>query len=302
MDVNPTQTAREEELTAQVIASFAHTPELRVKLLLEELTTALHQYVRKVRLTEEEWAGAIEFLTRVGHITSPTRQEFVLLSDVLGISMQTVAINNEAQGTATEATVFGPFFVNDSPEIPLGGDLSGGASGEPALVTGPVIDTDGNPIRGARIEVWEADEDGLYDVQHSDYQVYGRAHLFTEEDGGYRFWGLFPTPYPIPYDGPVGDLLRATRRSPYRASHLHFMVSAPGFRTLVTHIFVRGDDLLAKDSVFGVKDSLVYEWIRHDAGDATPDGRDLGGARWASTQFDIVLAPGPAVDHATLMQ
>ena len=277
------------------------TPSPRLKFLLEELTKSLHDFVRRVRLTDQEWNDAIDFLTRVGNITSPTRQEFILLSDVLGVSMQVVAINNEATDNATEATVFGPFFVNGSPQIPLGGDLSGGAPGEPAWVEGTITDTAGSPIPGARIEVWEADEEGLYDVQQPDHEVYGRAHLFSDARGRYRFWGLFPTPYPIPHDGPVGDLLKSTERSPYRASHLHFMVTAPGHRTLVTHIFVRGDDLLDKDSVFGVKESLIYDWAHHSPAEPTPDGRDIGGVSWASTRFDIVLAPGVATTFTGLM-
>jgi hydroxyquinol 1,2-dioxygenase len=252
-----------------------------------------------VRLTEAEWNTGIEFLTRVGHMTSAHRQEFILLSDVLGVSMQTVAVNNEAVGDATEATVFGPFFVGDAPEIANGDDMSGGAPGEAAWVEGTVTDIAGRALPGARIEVWEADEDGLYDVQHADGRVYGRARLFADADGGYRFWGLFPTPYPIPDDGPVGDLVKAAGRSPYRASHLHFMVSAPGYRTLVTHIFVRGDEFLDRDSVFGVKDSLVFDWAHHAAGDPTPDGRELGAAPWASVRFDIVLAPEPQSPAAT---
>ncbi|MDT0183959.1 dioxygenase [Microbacterium sp. ARD31] len=296
------QAAREDALVERVRASFAATPDPRLKHLLEELTTSLHDYIRRVRLTESEWARVIDFLTRTGHITTETRQEFVLLSDVLGISMQTVIVGNPAEGDATEPTVFGPFFLNDSPRIDLGGDLSGGAAGEPAWVEGTVTDTHGVPIPGARIEVWEADEEGLYDVQHDEYAVYGRAHMFADERGAYRFWGLFPTPYPIPDDGPVGDLLTATGRSPYRAAHLHFMVTAPGYRTLVTHIFVRGDVLLESDSVFGVQDSLIYDWIHHSAGAPTPDGRDLGGAPWASTRFDIVLAVGEATDYADLMR
>jgi hydroxyquinol 1,2-dioxygenase len=277
-EISDDQTAREEDLVRRVLASFEFTPRPRLRFLLEELTKSMHDFVRRVRLTEQEWTDAIEFLSRVGNITSPTRQEFVLLSDVLGISMQVVAINNEAHQNATEATVFGPFFLNGSPEIPLGGDLAGGASGEPAWVEGTVTDTDGNPISGARIEVWEADEEGLYDVQRADYVVAGRAHLFSDANGRYRFWGLFPTPYPIPDDGPVGDLLKSTARSPYRASHLHFMVTAPGYRTLVTHIFVRGDQLLHEDSVFGVKESLVYDWARHSPSEPTPDGRAPRGA------------------------
>lgn len=299
--VSPEQSAREADLIRRVVASFDETSDERLQFLLVELTRHLHSYVRTVRLTEEEWNAAIEFLTRVGHITSQNRQEFILLSDVLGVSMQTVAVNNEAVGDATEATVFGPFFVNDAPLIENGGDMAGGAPGEPAWVDGTVRDIHGAPIPGARIEVWEADEEGLYDVQHDDGRVYGRAHLFADDEGAYRFWGLFPTPYPIPDDGPVGDMLRATGRSPYRASHLHFMVTAPGFRTLVTHIFVRGDELLDRDSVFGVKESLVHDWTHHDASEPTPDGRIVEGS-WARTRFDIVLAPGDSLDYGALMR
>lgn len=299
--VSPEQSAREADLIRRVVASFDETSDESLQFLLVELTRHLHSYVRTVRLTEEEWNAAIEFLTRVGHITSQSRQEFILLSDVLGVSMQTVAVNNEAVGDATEATVFGPFFVNDAPLIENGGDMAGGAPGEPAWVDGTVRDIHGAPIPGARIEVWEADEEGLYDVQHDDGRVYGRAHLFADDEGAYRFWGLFPTPYPIPDDGPVGDMLRATGRSPYRASHLHFMVTAPGFRTLVTHIFVRGDELLDRDSVFGVKESLVHDWTHHDASEPTPDGRIVEGS-WARTRFDIVLAPGDSLDYGALMR
>ncbi|WP_257570580.1 dioxygenase [Streptomyces sp. NP160] len=285
------QRAREEELVELVVASFDGAPDERTRHLLQALVRHLHAYVREVRLTEAEWGAAIAFLTRVGHTTTESRQEFVLLSDVLGLSMQTVAVNNEAYRNATEATVFGPFFVDEAPQVEQGGDIAAGAPGEPAWVEGTVRDVDGNPLPGARIEVWEADEEGLYDVQHDDGRTYGRGRLVADDDGGYRFWGLFPTPYPIPDDGPVGDLLASTGRSPLRASHLHFMVSAPGCRTLVTHIFVRGDELLERDSVFGVKESLVHDWEHHPAGSPTPDGRDLGGRGWASTRFDVVLAP-----------
>jgi hydroxyquinol 1,2-dioxygenase len=204
--------------------------------------------------------------------------------------MQTIAINNEAYANATEATVFGPFFVDGSPEIPLGGDLAGGGAGEPCWVEGTVTDTGGNPVAGALIEVWEADEDGFYDVQYDDGRTAARGHLYSDDDGGYRFWALTPTPYPIPHDGPVGRLLAATGRSPMRASHLHFMVRAAGRRTLVTHIFVRGDEYLTRDSVFGVKASLVKDFERQPAGTPAPDGRDLGDRTWSRVRFDIVLA------------
>ncbi len=285
------QTRREDALIEQVVASFSGTPDPRLKTIVESLTRHLHAFVREVRLTDGEWEQGIDFLTAVGHITTDRRQEFVLLSDVLGISMQTVAMNNPAYANATEATVFGPFFVNDAPLIEIGGDIAGSAPGEPCWVEGSVKDVFGNPISGARIEVWEADDDGFYDVQYSDDRVAGRAHLFSDDLGNYSFWGLTPTPYPIPDDGPVGTLLSATGRSPLRASHLHFMVTAPGFRKLVTHIFVRGDELLASDSVFGVKDSLVMDFEQQSADTAAPDGRNLIGATWSRTRFDIVLAP-----------
>jgi hydroxyquinol 1,2-dioxygenase len=288
--VPPEQSAREEELIARVQASFDSCRDPRLKELMQALVKHLHAFLREVRLTEEEWNKAIEFLTAVGHITDDKRQEFILLSDTLGASMQTIAINNEVCGNATEATVFGPFFVEGSPGIEPGGDMSFGAAGEPCWVEGTVSDIDGNPVPGARIEVWEADEDGFYDVQYGDGRVAARAHLFSEADGGYRFWGVTPTPYPIPCDGPVGKMLEATGRSPMRASHLHFMVEAPGCRTLVTHIFVRGDELLGSDTVFGVKESLVKDFERRPPGTPTPDGRVVDGT-WTKVRFDIVLAP-----------
>ncbi|MFD4603255.1 intradiol ring-cleavage dioxygenase [Streptomyces sp. NPDC058464] len=288
------QQAREAEITRQVLDSFGDCTDPRLKEVMQALVRHLHAFVREVRLTEDEWSKGIDFLTRTGHITDDRRQEFILLSDVLGASMQTVAVNNQAYGDATEATVFGPFFVENSPEIADGGDLAFGAAGEPCWVAGTVTDTTGKPVSGARIEVWEADEDGFYDTQYGDDRTAARAHLFTGADGGYRFWALTPTPYPIPHDGPVGELLAATGRSPMRASHLHFMVSAPGLRTLVTHIFVRGDELLDHDAVFGVKDSLVKEFRRQPPDTPTPDGRDLAGRAWSRAGFDIVLAPDGA--------
>ncbi|GAB91199.1 intradiol ring-cleavage dioxygenase [Gordonia rhizosphera] len=285
------QDAIEERLIRNVIQSFDNCENPRLKYLMQALVRHTHAFIREVRLTESEWNTAISFLTQVGHITDDRRQEFILLSDVLGASMQTINVNNEAYGDATEATVFGPFFVDDAPRIDNGGDIAGGAPGQPCWVEGTVRDTDGAPIPNARIEVWEADEDGFYDVQYGDDRVTGRAHLFSDAEGGFRFWGLTPTPYPIPHDGPVGRMLEATGRSPMRASHLHFMVSAPGQRTLVTHIFVRGDELLASDTVFGVKESLVKDFVAQEPGTPAPDGRELNGASWARARFDIVLAP-----------
>ena len=290
-DLTAEQQAREADLVERVVASFAGTPDPRTRELMEALTRHLHAFLRETRLTEPEWWQAIEFLTDVGHLTDDRRQEFILLSDVLGASMQTVTVNNEAYANATEATVFGPFFVEGSPDVGLGGDISGGASGEPCWVEGTVTDTSGAPLGGALVEVWEADADGRYDVQYDDDRVAARGHLHTDADGRYRFWAVTPTPYPIPDDGPVGRLLRATGRSPMRAAHLHLMVVADGHRTLVTHVFPRGAAHLGSDSVFGVRDSLVVDVEQQRAGAPTPDGRAVPGT-WSRLSFDLVLAPG----------
>jgi hydroxyquinol 1,2-dioxygenase len=291
--VSDEQTAREEGLIERVIRSFDACENPRLKELMVTLVRHVHAYIRETRLSEAEWTEAIGFLTRAGHVTDDKRQEFVLLSDVLGASMQTIAVNNEAYGDATESTVLGPFFVQGSPEIKNGEDMSSGAAGEPCWVEGTVTDHRGNPLPGALIEVWEADADGMYDVQYGDDRFAARAHLHADQDGSYRFWGVTPTPYPIPADGPVGQLLAAVGRSPMRASHLHFIVSHPGCRILVTHIFVRGDELLGSDSVFGVKESLVKEFTQQQPGTAPPDGRVVDGT-WSRVRFDIMLAPAAA--------
>jgi hydroxyquinol 1,2-dioxygenase len=185
--VSDPQQAREQALVEEVVASFDSTDNARLKHVMQSLTRHLHAFLREVRLTEQEWAKAIEFLTAAGHITDDKRQEFVLLSDVLGASMQTISMNNEAYENATEATVLGPFFTEGSPEIPLGGDISGDAVGQPCWVEGTVTDTEGNPLPGARLEVWECDEDGFYDVQYPDDRLAARGHLFTDDEGRYRF-------------------------------------------------------------------------------------------------------------------
>ncbi|MFI8787934.1 dioxygenase [Streptomyces sp. NPDC055105] len=279
---------REQDVTDKVVASFETAKDDRFREVMQALVRHAHAFVRETQLTDNEWNSAIEFMTAAGHITTDTRQEFVLLSDVLGISMLTVAVNEADLGGATESTVLGPFFVQDSPEIELGGDIAQGASGEPSWVDGMVTDTDGRPVSGARIEVWEADDDGMYDVQYDDGGLAGRAHLFTDAEGRYRFWGLTPTPYPIPDDGPVGRLLDHAGRSPMRAPHLHFKVTAPGYLPLTTHIFVAGAPYLDSDSVFGVKESLIYPFEGQQADAPTPDGRRPG-STWTSAHFDIVL-------------
>ncbi len=282
-----TQQEREQAVTDEVVASFAATPDERLREIVQSLTRHLHAFARDVRLTQEEWEAGIDFLTRVGHLTDDKRQEFILLSDVLGLSMLTVGINSPAAPGATESTVFGPFFVEGAPEVPLGGDIARGAAGTPCWVSGTVRSTDGSPIAGARIEVWEADEDGFYDVQYEGDRSAGRGWLRSGDDGGYRFWSVRPSAYGIPDDGPVGELLAATGRAPMRPAHLHFKVDAPGHRTLITHIFVAGDPHLDSDAVFGVKESLVVDFVERGPGTA-PDGRVLD-TPWTSVEFDIVL-------------
>jgi hydroxyquinol 1,2-dioxygenase len=283
------QAAREQAVTDAVVASFTDTKDDRLREVVQSLTRHLHAFAREVRLSQDEWDAGIAFLTRVGHITDDRRQEFILLSDVLGLSMLTVGINAPASPGATESTVFGPFFVNDAPEIPLGGDVAQGAKGMPCWISGTVRSTSGEPLANARIDIWEADEDGFYDVQYDGGRTAGRGWLRPGPNGEYRLWSVRPAPYPIPNDGPVGDLLTATGRGPMRPAHVHFKVTAPGHTDLITHVFAAGDPYLDRDSVFGVKDSLVVDFAEHPAGTG-PDGRVLTGP-WASVEFDLVLAP-----------
>jgi maleylacetate reductase len=268
------QAAGEAAVTAEVLATFSGAAAPRYREVMQSLVRHLHAFAREVRLTEAEWQQGIDFLTRTGHITDDRRQEFILLSDVLGLSMLTVAINAPASAGATESTVVGPFFVDASPEVPLGGDITGEAKGRPCYVSGTVRGTGGEPVPRARIEVWESDEDGFYDVQYPDGRTGGRGWLRSAPDGEYRFWSVRPAPYPIPDDGPVGDLLTAAGRGPMRPAHLHFKVEAPGYRTLITHIFVAGDPYLDRDAVFGVKESLITDFAEHPPGPG-PDGRPL---------------------------
>lgn len=276
-------------LTTDVTESFAGASSPRLREVMQSLVRHLHAFIGEVALTEAEWQVAIDFLTRTGQLCGPGRQEFVLLSDVLGASMATVAVGAPAAPGATAATVLGPFFVAGAPLFAIGDDLSGGASGRPCHVSGTVRDTDGRPIAGARIEIWESDEDGYYDVQYEGGRTANRGHLFADADGSYSFWSVKPAPYPIPHDGPVGELLSAAGRSPMRPAHVHFMVSAPGMQTLTTHIFVEGGDHLSDDAVFGVKESLIVPFIDEPPGFG-PDQRPMATA-WSRARFDIVLVP-----------
>jgi len=276
----------EDRLTAEVLARLGDAGTPRVRQLSEALVRHLHAFVREVEPTMDEWAAAIDFLTRTGQMCTDRRQEFILLSDVLGVSMLVDAINHRRPGTATENTVLGPFYVDDPEERPLGADLADGAEGVPMLVEGTVSDVDGAAVAGAVVDTWQADAGGYYDVQLGEEHRL-RARLRTGQDGRFSFWSLVPCSYPIPEDGPVGEMLRAQGRHPYRPAHVHFMISAPGFDKLVTHVFVAGDPYLSSDAVFGVKESLIRELDRFPAGSAS-DGREVA-SDWARLRYDFVL-------------
>jgi catechol 1,2-dioxygenase len=251
-----------EERSAQVVAaSFADTPDPRLRQVMTSLVQHLHAFVKDVELTEEEWGFAIDFLTRTGHMSNEVRQEFILLSDVLGISMLVETINHRTGGTSTESTVLGPFHMVESPKRELGDDINLDRKGTPCLVSGRVTGPDGEPLAGASVDVWQTNEDGFYDVQQPDIQPAGNLRgLFTADaDGRYWFRSVVPRYYPIPDDGPVGQLLAATGRHPNRPAHLHFIVAAPGYRPVTTHVFVEDSPYLDSDAVFGVKESLIRE-------------------------------------------
>ncbi|WP_275669692.1 intradiol ring-cleavage dioxygenase [Achromobacter aloeverae] len=254
----------------------------RLAQVMASLVGHLHAFIKDVQLTQEEWACAIDFLTRTGQLCSEQRQEFILLSDTLGVSMLVDAINNRRPSGATENTVLGPFHVAGAPRREMGANISADGKGESCLFEGRVLDPDGKPIQGARLDVWSDNADGYYDVQQPGAQPRwnNRGIFETGADGCYRFRGIKPVSYPIPHDGPVGKMLAALGRHPYRPAHMHFIVTAPGFQTVVTHTFVGDDPYIASDAVFGVKDALVAPFQK------VSDGETL----WRSP-FDFVLVP-----------
>jgi hydroxyquinol 1,2-dioxygenase len=285
-----------EELTAAVLASFAGAASPRVREVAESLVRHLHAFVHEVGLTEDEWAAGIDSLTRAGQMSTGGRQEVVLLSDVLGVSMAVVGVNHAAGGGATESTVLGPFFVEGAPVVENGADLGAGAPGRPCLMRGTVRTTSGAPVAAAALDVWQADEAGLYDVQYPGLDApRGRGRLHSDDEGRFWFWSVLPVAYPVPTGGPAGDVLRAAGRAPMRPAHVHFRVEADGFETLVTHIFVAGDPHLDADAVFGVKSSLIVEFTSHEPGTA-PDGRWMDVA-YHSMQYDLVLATRAPAAH-----
>jgi hydroxyquinol 1,2-dioxygenase len=266
-------------ITESVLERLANTPDPRLKEIMISLVRHLHGFAREVKLTEAEWLKGIEFLTQTGHITNAQRQEFILLSDVLGLSMLTVVMNNDKPDACTQATVLGPFHVEDAPHYKLGDDVANGAKGQPCQVQGSVKGVQGEAVAHARIEVWQSDEKGLYDVQYADRsQHQARGILTADAQGRFHFQSILAMPYPIPHDGPVGQLLEATARHPWRPAHLHFKIEAPGYETLITHVFRKDDPYLASDAVFGVRESLVTDWLQLADGSYQLD-------------FDFVLNP-----------
>ena len=261
----------ENTITQEVLERIANTPNPRVKEIMSALIRHLHDFAREVRLTEAEWFEGIRFLTDTGHITDDKRQEFILLSDVLGLSMLVIAQNHRKPAGCTEATVFGPFYVANAPEYPLGADLAQGAKGEPCYVQATVRGPEGEPVPHATVEVWQADAAGFYDVQYGGGEHRARGVLRADDQGRVYFKSVLAEAYPIPTDGPVGRMLDATARHPWRPAHMHFMVDAPGYERLITHVFRDGDRYLDSDAVFGVRSSLIPTWDRHEAG-LMPDG------------------------------
>jgi len=256
----------EETLTAEVLRRLAGTPDLRLKQVMTSMVKHLHAFVRDVRPTQAEWFEGIKFLTETGHWCDDKRQEFILMSDTLGVSMLVDFLNYGKLGNATESTVLGPFFVEGAPELEHGASIvKPGTPGEPCVVRCRVKDLQGRPIPGAIIDVWQAGGDGFYDVQKPDGTNL-RARFRSGADGGFWFRCVKPESYPVPHDGPVGKMLVATGRHPMRPGHLHFMIEAPGCDKLVTHLFVKGDRYLDSDAVFGVKRSLVVEFAKNASG------------------------------------
>jgi len=273
----------------------------RFKEILSAVVRHAHALAREVDLKPDEWMAAIQFLTRVGQTCDDKRQEFILLSDTLGISMLVVQLEQArrsaralADKTAsvqpTEATVQGPFYWEGAPVLPLGSDIGQGMPGEPAYYSGRVTDTHGRPIANCCVDVWSGDGEGVYDMQMGgDAGMRLRARFQTDGDGRYRFWSIKPTFYPVPDDGPVGDMLRAMGRHPNRPGHMHMMVCSDGFVPLTTHLFPADSPYLDSDAVFGVRDSLIVPFERHERG-AAPDGRAMD-RPFHTAQYDFALAP-----------
>jgi catechol 1,2-dioxygenase len=293
MDISSTRADRTTpaDITAAVVASFDGAPDDRLREVMQALVRHLHGFAVEVGLTEEEWRAAIATLTATGHITDERRQEFILWSDALGVSMLVDALAHERPPGATESTVLGPFYVPDSPLYEHGANIAAEPAGTPTWVHGHVRDLGGEPIAGAELDVWQNGDDRLYGVQKPEGpEDHLRGRFRTREDGSFGFLAVRPVPYPIPDDGPVGRMLDATGRHPWRPAHIHMIVRADGFQTVTTHIFDAESEYLGSDAVFAVKPTLLREVVARTADDpARPQGVD---GDWASVQTDFVLVPG----------
>lgn len=281
------------DLTRAVIDRIDAASDPRFRQLMTGLVSHLHQFIRETDVQPEEWLAAVKFLTATGQACNAQRQEFVLLSDTLGVSMLVTLLAQarvvEAAAQATEATVQGPFYWEGAPELPLGGDIGQGVVGEPAFYAGRVTDTEGEPLAGALLDVWSGDGEGVCDLQAGDgAEMRARGRFRTDHEGRYWFWSIRPTYYPVPIDGPVGRMLERMGRHPFRPGHIHMNVSAPGHVPVTTHLFVANSPYLDSDAVFAVRDSLIVHFDAHPPG-RSPDGRWRDTSYW-SAHYDFRLA------------
>jgi hydroxyquinol 1,2-dioxygenase len=264
----------DKSITQAVIGRLSESDDPRFKRIMASLITHLHEFVREVRLTETEWIIAIQFLTDVGKTCTDKRQEFILLSDTLGVSVLVITLNHPADKGSAESTVLGPFYWEGAPDLPRGSNLAEGVKGEPAFYSGRVLSEDGRPLENAVLDIWSGDGEGNYDMQiPGETGMKARGRIRTDADGRYWFRSIRPTFYPVPTDGPVGRMLRKMGRHPYRPGHIHMIVSAPGHLPVTTHLFVAGSQYLDSDAVFGMKESLVAQFDRHAAGVGPYGGR-----------------------------
>ncbi len=282
-----------QDITQAVLDRLSADADPRFKQIISAVVRHAHALAREVDLKPEEWMAAIQFLTRVGQTCDDKRQEFILMSDTLGLSMLVVQLDQARRSRdlkgATEATVQGPFYWENAPVLPLGSDIGKGMAGEPAYYAGKVTDSAGKPIANCCVDVWSGDGEGVYDMQkEGDAGMQLRARFHTDAKGEYRFWSIKPTFYPVPDDGPVGAMLRAMGRHPNRPGHIHMKVYADGYAPLTTHLFAADSPYLDSDAVFGVRDSLIVHYEKHAPGRA-PDGRALD-KPWHSASYDFVLA------------
>ncbi len=280
----------EHNITDAVLSSFANAKDARFKEIMTDLVKHLHAFIKEVNLTEAEWMAGIQFLTATGHMCDDKRQEFILLSDTLGATTMKDIINNRKPPGVTEYTILGPFHRTDAPALPLSSNLAGGIPGESVIMKGRVLAPDGSPIPNAMLDVWQSDAKGFYDLQMPDLEGTALRGIFhADAEGRFVFRTIKPSFYPIPYDGPVGQMLIAMGRHPYRPAHIHFIVSADGYKPLTTELFVEGDPYLDSDAVFGVRDSLVVSFMRHDSAD---EAKQRGvTAPFYTVNYDFVMEP-----------